>query len=692
MRVRFAWPAHRFLLLRPSARDATMLLPMSATKARPGRWPIVGWLCAIGGVVALFAALGAYRTVDDPDLYWHLKLGESILEQRAVPAVDELSFTFGGRPFSTDWASEAIMAALHARFGEGGLFGLAAMLAAATMLLTALRMRTPGTPLLAAPATACLLLVYDVASFRFSPRPQTFLFVCLGMLLWLFERAETRRDLRPLWGVPLLVLLWTNLHMSSFVAVVFAGALAMGYLISLHGRWRAALAPHGRQLTCLAVATLVACFAGPRPLGRLQTAVGALFVHGYTTSVLSEWHAPELAYWLGPAGLLLAVLALAFALDWRRAKPHELAVLAVALWLGFRHVRFLPILALVVGPMAYRHLAAALWLRLAGIQGWKRFVPALDGCLAVTMLAGFALGSLGFDSHSTWLGGTGRPHAQLAGRAYPVGATRFLARERLTGNMYNTFHFGGYLMHQLGPAVKVFIDGRTANLYDDAHMRDVMEIRSSWPRVFARWNIQYAITQHGEVETGLVADPHWSLVFFDDAALVFVRKDGPNAEVARRLAYRELLPPFAVAPENDPVRMAGLVSEAQRAVDASPTSALAHILRGRVRALQRDLPGFENDMRTAISLDPSRTEPWQRLGLLALGRHQVAEAVRDLGRALELNPGAADIRYALAAAHWAAGNQVAMLNTLRPIAVGGRTLEELVAMVTRGPAGQALPP
>jgi hypothetical protein len=59
---------------------------------------------------------------------------------------------------------------------------------------------------------------------------------------------------------------------------------------------------------------------------------------------------------------------------------------------------------------------------------------------------------------------------------------------------------------------------------------------------------------------------------------------------------------------------------------------------------------------------------------------------------LELNPGAADIRYALAAAHWAAGNQVAMLNTLRPIAVGGRTLEELVAMVTRGPAGQALPP
>jgi cytochrome c-type biogenesis protein CcmH/NrfG len=97
-------------------------------------------------------------------------------------------------------------------------------------------------------------------------------------------------------------------------------------------------------------------------------------------------------------------------------------------------------------------------------------------------------------------------------------------------------------------------------------------------------------------------------------------------------------------------------------------------------------------MRTAISLDPSRPEPWQRLGLLALGRHQVAEAEQDLSRALELNPRASDVRFSLATAHWVAGNQAAMLETLRPIAVGGRTLDELVATVARWATGQALPP
>jgi hypothetical protein len=78
--------------------------------------------------------------------------------------------------------------------------------------------------------------------------------------------------------------------------------------------------------------------------------------------------------------------------------------------------------------------------------------------------------------------------------------------------------------------------------------------------------------------------------------------------------------------------------------------------------------------------------------MLALGRHQVAEAVGDLGRALELKPRSADIRFSLAAAHWAAGEQGAMIETLRPLAVGGRTLDELVASVTRGPTGQAQAP
>jgi hypothetical protein len=249
--------------------------------------------------------------------------------------------------------------------------------------------------------------------------------------------------------------------------------------------------------------------------------------------------------------------------------------------------------------------------------------------------------------------------------------------------MFNTFHFGGYLMYHLGPAVKVFVDGRTANVYDDAHMRDVMHIQDDWPRVFEKWNVQYAITQYGEVDEALAGNPHWTLVFFDDAALVFVRNDGVNGELARRSGYHDLVPPFR---STDPRSIDRLAAEAERAVIESPDSALAHILRGRVRGQRKDVAGFELDMRIAIKLDPSRPEPWQRLGLLALARGQKVEAVQDLAQALVLRPDSADLRFSTAVAEWFAGDPVAARDTLRPlVATQGRSLDDLVEEVRRSP-------
>lgn len=306
----------------------------------------------------------------------------------------------------------------------------------------------------------------------------------------------------------------------------------------------------------------------------------------------------------------------------------------------------------------------------------------LDRCLAGALVAAFALGSLGLDSRSAWLGGTGRPRGRLAGLSYPVGATDFLASARPQGAMFNTFHFGGYLIHRLGPEVKVFIDGRTGNLYDDAHVRDMMEIRRRWPQVFARWNIQYVITQPSELEEILASVPQWSLVYFDDAAFVYVRNDGINAKLAERFGYRVLRPPFASLPQDEGA-VALARQEAERAVKAAPTSALTHILRGRMRGVVRDMDGFEADMRQALDIDPRRPEPWQRLGMLALARGRNAEARRMLARALELRPNDDSIRFGLATAHAAAGDEDAARAALRPLVREDRSLDQLLARIRR---------
>jgi hypothetical protein len=342
-------------------------------------------------------------------------------------------------------------------------------------------------------------------------------------------------------------------------------------------------------------------------------------------------------------------------------------------------------MALVTGPIVFRVLADTLG---EGVQkataGWKKLgANRIEAIMAAGVFAVAGFVAFGLDVGTPWLGGAARPNAGFVGSAYPVGATQFLARAQPQGNLYNTFHFGGYLLYHLGPAMKVFVDGRTANVYDDAHMRDVMHIRDEWPRVFEKWNVQVAVTQHGEVEEALGADPRWTLVFFDDLALVFVRNDGVNAELARRNGYHDLIPPFRTPHGQD---LARLKVETERVVAESPSSALAHILRGRVRGQQNDVVGFELDMRAAVVLDPSRPEPWQRLGLLALGRGHKAEAVQDLSQALELRPDSVDLRFATAAAEWSAGDESAALETLRPlVATQGRSMDSLFADLRKSP-------
>jgi Tfp pilus assembly protein PilF len=215
----------------------------------------------------------------------------------------------------------------------------------------------------------------------------------------------------------------------------------------------------------------------------------------------------------------------------------------------------------------------------------------------------------------------------------------------------------------------------------------MMEIRRRWPQVFARWTIQYAISQPNELEDALAGDGHWSLVYFDDAAFVYVRNDGANAELGRRLAYHELLPPFAATPQGEGVRRA--LAEAERAVHAAPSSALAHILRGRVRGMLHDLDGFEEDMKTAQTLGPARPEPWQRLGLLALARRQLSEAKRNLGRAVSLSPSDESLRVGLATAYLASGDDAAARATLQSLVRPDRTLEQMLATIRRGAPGAA---
>ena len=54
----------------------------------------------------------------------------------------------------------------------------------------------------------------------------------------------------------------------------------------------------------------------------------------------------------------------------------------------------------------------------------------------------------------------GAASREIAPDEYPVDAAAFLKKNRISGNMFNPYAWGGYLIWALYPDHKVFIDGR----------------------------------------------------------------------------------------------------------------------------------------------------------------------------------------------------------------------------------------
>jgi hypothetical protein len=225
-------------------------------------------------VAVLFAALFAMavRETLDPDLGWHLRTGEHVWRE-GVPRQDPFSFTVRGKEWvAHEWLADAFMWLVYR---SGGLPALSLVFAAAVAVTFALVYATSaGRPFLAG---FLVLLAAISSAFMWGARPQviTMLFVA-GFALILERWRAGALGRRVLWALPLLTILWANVHSGYFVGVVFILAVAAGEALERR------LAPPGEprrpwaDIGRLALVALISLFvAAINPHGP-RLAVGAV--------------------------------------------------------------------------------------------------------------------------------------------------------------------------------------------------------------------------------------------------------------------------------------------------------------------------------------------------------------------------------------------------------------------------------
>ena len=97
-------------------------MSISLTNTLDTRSPIRGLLpLCVGAGAYFFVLFMGDSLLQDADTYWQIKVGQWIMDHRAVPYSDLYSFTKFGAPWiSTSWLSQVLYAAVHSQWGLAG--------------------------------------------------------------------------------------------------------------------------------------------------------------------------------------------------------------------------------------------------------------------------------------------------------------------------------------------------------------------------------------------------------------------------------------------------------------------------------------------------------------------------------------------------------------------------------------------
>jgi len=437
-----------------------------AARRRPGA-RVAELLCnprrALCAAVALATASVGFDALSDPDVWWHMRLGQWILANHQVPKGDLFSYTAAGNPLTAhEWLSDVSFAVMAA---AGGLFLVALVVGLAAwsgMLAIALRGRARGGgPLVIALGLA---LGAKAAEPVLGTRPQVLTFALVCWTLWLAD-SYLRRGGRRILLFPAVFLVWANLH-AGFVAGL--GLLVLVVTAEGLKRWLrldAAAAPDRVRRLALAIgaSALAACLnpAGPF-LYRFALTVSAT----ESQKAIVEWQTPNFhdpGLWALLA--LLVTFAMLPALGGRLdLRDGLLAAAGVAL--ALMAVRDTAICVAVLTPA---------WIGMAGDVG-RGFAARRAAVGAarrerrwrVTPM-GVAMGALVVGVGATAAGvSVGRLKAEAASpavaQAYPACAADLLARSPVPQRVFAEYASAGYIVHRLYPHALVYEYGESISL------------------------------------------------------------------------------------------------------------------------------------------------------------------------------------------------------------------------------------
>jgi hypothetical protein len=548
-------------------------------------------------VIFWLAVFFIYLTpIELGDIWWHLSAGRWIWERFELPGADPFSFTpvhdetFVLRAF---WLCQVLLYGASRLAGIQGLVVLKAAVFTFTLAVLYRRARSSA----GIPAIAGYLLIVPAAylSVQYDEiRPQTFSFIFFSVLLFALEKGrrtmggEKHSHQLYTWSLPLLMTVWANMHPGFVIGCLFIVLAGVEHALRSLRRGSERV-NRGFLAGCLA-AVCASAFLNPngpeafrRSYAMLAGSLrGGTSIHEHLPArEFAAFTASEHYYYVLIGFIALGALSFLyrFARD-RRIPVTHACIFAALAFISLKTFRMGFFFAIAVTPSLAGNVAP-----LFRAQPWS-------ATAARSLVAGASVAAALF----LLLPRTLLTRPLMNPDIFPEKALSFLERERLPGNVYHPYEWGGYFSWRLYPRYMVFVDGRAVGPLREHRL--VLSAGLQWEEILRKHDVNTVVywpllpyKKHvPPLLFALLRDEGWSPVYWDLRSVIFVRKPLAERPIGKDSVWKLL------------------ASMIRNNIAEDPDEPANHVALGELY-LERGLARYARDsFRRALALEPANKQ------------------------------------------------------------------------------------
>lgn len=488
--------------------------------------------------ILFFILQGTEHLFSDGDTGWQIRTGDWILQHHAVPKTDLFSFTKPHQAwFAWEWGSDIGLSLLHQSAGLAGVaFATVLLLGLTAALLFRLIRRVSGNDFLSF-GFAVLAVCGSILHWLARPHLVSWFFALL------FSHAilsAERGHRRPLYWLPLAMLLWTNLHGGFFIGIALLLASVLGSVaqaITYNSEVFLTAYRLARPYLLCTLACVAVTFVNPYGWHLHQHVASYLF----DSKLLDHIQEYQSLNFRQPGALFFECMLLlgVASVFWCLRTAHYSAGITVSLWvhLSLVSVRNFPIFLLLAAPWmtamtqdVLRRARSLPWLRnrRSGMLGEiaRDFQPlerierwhAMSGMVVILLAFALATGRKGFES-------------RFNPKNFPVDAVPFLEAAR-GSRLFTTDQWADYLLYRFFPRERVFMDGRS-DFYGYQMMTEyehILGAQHDWEQDLNRFAIDSVlVSPDAAIASVLKESPRWKILADNGKFILFEKREQPGA-------------------------------------------------------------------------------------------------------------------------------------------------------------------